>query len=878
MPISDQMRLTSFTITPGAQWNMACQVARFPAEWLQALNDAYHRRPEIKDHWSLPTRGLVELLIGLDPAVAHVSWNLSSDRFIVALPGADTSVLAAGIASWATTEVTPGGCSTDWWDLCRAENLHFHDETINLLEYGSRPNGTAAPAAHMFTLLPSFLAQQVASDRMPLLSRPRTWIMGPPQADGRRSAVLWPPDRLENPKTGDALVTAKITFHVETVPNHPIPHVHADLSISRFPLMPVAYVPAHGDGPPRAKIWLHAPEGFLREHEPHTLLAAPAQHMWAKESRARQWQWKPGLATTLSRLTHLPFPAPDKVLAHPSSAADEGKIRGYVLYSEGSKSLAADIDDLDDPAALASEVNKARSLLHAANTGFVPADHIEAHEQLAAVLGPLGIRILGPCSRAGARIYRKVRPAESPGQAYTLELWTQSAITREAILAALEHHHRLTPAPDPGNPGVTRFTGDLNLKVILKDAGALGAGVDRPQDDTRPESTRLAAHANYVAGQIGQSADPRAAILELEDDRYFLRARQIDPKPALKKAFARTDRRLQCLRPAKVFTAPTTPPRSTKKAAPAPYPGTRFTTGTIYRASSAINDALRQLGRLGAYDTPDPLPDLELIGIWLHHSGSTCIPIVIRLKPDGTATACLASADGAPSLPLPYQDLAPALASGKGRIRGDSKQKAHVAQFLTNALGVGDDVSQDTHPRVAFVRSASFRNWGWDWLQDKHITPDRLVLPGVSLGDGTEPPRQLLPEDCTGLRIIRVRDRSSTAEVARGFGADYITASVRISGLFAFTDRIFYSINPRSDQMQTPLGTTKLDPDILRNYTTQASNPSPLEIYPVFMQSADNPADYAILASRLRRTYLHTEQATQFPAPVHLCDLADEYL
>ena len=207
----------------------------------------------------------------------------------------------------------------------------------------------------MFDLLPSFLAQHVVAAGLPLLDRPRTWIAGPPQADGRRSAVLWPPDKLENPKTGDALVTAKITFHVETVPNHPVPHIHADLSISRFPLMPVTYVPARGDGPASATVWLHAPEGFLREHEPHTLLAAPARHVWAREHHARQWQWKPGLATALSRLTHLPFPAPDKVFAHPSAAADEGKIRAYVLYSEGSKSLAGDIDDLDNPEALAAE-------------------------------------------------------------------------------------------------------------------------------------------------------------------------------------------------------------------------------------------------------------------------------------------------------------------------------------------------------------------------------------------------------------------------------------------------------------------------------------------------------------------------------------------
>ena len=46
----------------------------------------------------------------------------------------------------------------------------------------------------------------------------------------------------------------------------------------------------------------------------------------------------------------------------------------------------------------------------------------------------------------------------------------------------------------------------------------------------------------------------------------------------------------------------------------------------------------------------------------------------------------------------------------------------------------------------------------------------------------------------------------------------------------------------------------------------------------MFLQEADDPADYAVLASRLRRMYLHTQQATRFPAPLHLCELADEYM
>jgi hypothetical protein len=337
----------------------ACQVAAFPPHWLQPLASAYHRRPGIKDDWSLPTRGLVELLIGLDPAVVHVSWNLRSDRFIVALPGADAAVLAAAIASWATTEVTPDGSDVDWWELFRAEDLHFHDETINLLDYGTHPNGTATPAAAMFDLLPSFLAQHVVTAGLPLLDRPRTWIAGSPRTDGQRSAVLWPPDKLENPATGDALVTAKITFHVETVPNHPVPHIHADLSISRFPLMPVTYVPARGDGPPRATIWLHAPEGFLREREPHTLLAAPAPStsgperiMPASGSGSPVWQQPSASSPTYpspprTKCSLTPRPQPTKARSAPTSC------------TAGSKSLASDIDDLDDPEALATETHKA---------------------------------------------------------------------------------------------------------------------------------------------------------------------------------------------------------------------------------------------------------------------------------------------------------------------------------------------------------------------------------------------------------------------------------------------------------------------------------------------------------------------------------------
>ena len=301
-----------------------------------------------------------------------------------------------------------------------------------------------------------------------------------------------------------------------------------------------------------------------------------------------------------------------------------------------------------------------------------------------------------------------------------------------------------------------------------------GAGLDRPQDDTRPESNRLAAHTNYVAGQIGQSPDPRAAILELEDDRHFLRARQIDPKPAL--------RRKRSPAPTAVCSA-CGPPRCSrpplrrpgalrKRQRPTRAPASPPAPSTAPPRPSTMPAPARTAGHQPHAGPPArPRTDRHLAPPQRQHLHP---PSSYGSRQDGTATACLASADRRPqpalALPRSRSSLARAVKAASAET---ASRRPHVAQFLTNALGVGDEVSQDSHPRVVFVRSASFRNWGWDWLQDKHIKPDRLVLPGVSLGDDTEP-----PTTATAERLPRTADHPDTWPFqhgggGRGFAADY---------------------------------------------------------------------------------------------------------
>jgi hypothetical protein len=115
-------------------------------------------------------------------------------------------------------------------------------------------------------------------------------------------------------------------------------------------------------------------------------------------------------------------------------------------------------------------------------------------------------------------------------------------------------------------------------------------------------------------------------------------------------------------------------------------------------------------------------------------------------------------------------------------------------------------------------------------------------------------------------------------EVARAFGSDPETHAERVSGLFKFSERVYYAINRRSDQMQTRLDNTKLDPDLHRNFTRMAASPLPLELTVALKQPHDDADTLAALTARLRRAHAHTGQDTRFPSVLHLCSLASEYL
>ena len=108
---------------------------------------------------------------------------------------------------------------------------------------------------------------------------------------------------------------------------------------------------------------------------------------------------------------------------------------------------------------------------------------------------------------------------------------------------------------------------------------------------------------------------------------------------------------------------------------------------------------------------------MELVGVWLHHlEGGACVPLVVRMPPEGEPTAHLATSSASPIPPMPYSDLPQALADGKGRIPTGKYQQAILSRFLSNVLGIDESAVIDEHDRVVFVRAYGFRKWGWNWI------------------------------------------------------------------------------------------------------------------------------------------------------------------
>ncbi|MFI1369949.1 pPIWI_RE module domain-containing protein [Streptomyces griseochromogenes] len=874
MPAYRHQQAAVFVFDEHAHLPVQGYTAACPAAWLKHLEPAWASLPRRrKEPGNLPTSSLNQITQLLDPRISSIHWNLREPQYIRATAPVDMPLHLA-VAAWAATDVAPHLPEKDWTEIFGEHPLVWEPHGIDLAQHQLHPNGTADPGNAVFSLLPSLLAERVAASGLHLRGHDYKAWLGPTRSDGRRAVYLGPPTPLTDRDGATGLYTPYIDFHLETIPGEAQVRVHADLHMARFAALPSSYVPRRGTNPATITVLLHADSGFVTSVERRMLVQASATvHRNGDEAR---WTWSPGVSKLLALLTRHRYPDPDILRTAPETLFENSDktVAAFAVHSSGMKYYL--------PAAPEADPNaRRRTAGHPAEPGYQPIDHLEVFDALAPVLAPLGLLPATPTTKAKTKT-KALQPANTaPERHYQLEHWTASPRTRETLHLALTHKLGLTKLDTAAaSDSPTTYNGPFALTVHHRDPGDLVGGIPRSNHDEpavrHTEDERATAErGRRISEEFPRAAGLRATLIELEDDGFFLRTRQGDPKPLLKRTLPSLGRRVQCMRP----VPPAPEPGSKQKL----LAGTDHRVSDVERAASSVLDALRQVGHVA--DIPAPLGvtgPFELSTVWMSNApDGQAVPMLIRMRPGHEPTAQLMPTPRQRVEPeIAFTELPEALTAGRGRIRLAKNYRA-VADFLIQALALDSTTDRLFLARAAVLRRREL----WPWLQDSYLTPNALHLPGAGFDKPDAVPAPRKPGDHPGLRIIRVREANDRDAVPHLFGVPWdeerlerTPGSGRYSGLARVSDTVFYGINPRSDQNQTPLGITKLDPTQPQNATWSVSNPRPLEIATAFLQDGDDPAEFAMYVQAQRRSYTHTAHDTQWPAAMHLAELMDEYL
>ncbi|MFK4272514.1 pPIWI_RE module domain-containing protein [Streptomyces milbemycinicus] len=925
-----------FAAKPDEWWPCELHSAAFPSDLLPRLERAWASNPKARYKDRLPTWALTELLLELEPQLLAVSTDLRAATWLRAMrPLADTTVVALALEAWVCGHVAPHQADVPWGEVIgEALKLQWKPARPDLLERGVRPNGTAEPSEAAYKMLATFLAASWVDRGRRLGGRDTdqgsSWIMGPASPDGDRSVFLWPPTRLS--RGGEqGYSTHYLRFNVVTLPHDErlllrvVPHV------ARMAATQPAYIPRRSQyEPATATMLLYAPSGVLRGTERDTLLRAPVTVTGVKDEM--RWTWKPGLPQILSRLPSPDlFPLPDQVrkdparYASPSEAGGDQapKPRAFLLHSTGYNYFKDDEDNNDD--------GTRETGGHPTGTGFQPIDHLTVFEALAPVLEEHHLVPVTPAAEVKPRSRRLPKTRTKAGVEYPIELWHATPRTADAVhlvltrILGLEH----TTTAHDGDAVVGCYRGnEFSVRLRLVKPGLLLAGWPKATDSDPDKRRRARQAALEERARLWQDAFPPedrpvGCLIELEGPGYYKAARLEDPKKPLKNALPpRCNRLVQIIKPVNRDPNP-----DAKSAGLHPFENTEVRKQDIERITAALLDLLRQLGRLPTLPPLFGNAPLEVSALWLAHAGPHFVPMLLRMRTDGTATGQLIPSQNHPVEPeIPLELLPAALAEGRGKVKRTDQET--LARFLRGALA-----EDDTHHRLFIARAATLRNKGfWPWLSNQHITADALVWPGVSLTDPGAVPVPRTPASLPGLRIVRVNDdndelphgfgigpapesaepaadiedagdRQDQAEshlgaaqgqgaaddgASGGVGGDAAEAESvavlpelpygwgRFSGVARWNGRGYLAINPRPDTSQLPKGVSKLSGP--GNDSKNGQNPTSLHIHASFLQDGDDPDQLALYVQTLRRFHTHTSKATRLPMILHLGKLLEEYI
>ncbi|MDH6130965.1 hypothetical protein P3T37_000332 [Kitasatospora sp. MAA4] len=898
--------IPTFTARPDAELKASMHIAPFPPALLERLLRAWANNPD-SDSPYLPTYALRELVQQVEPAVVAVAGRLDEGGpWLYALQQPkDELPLQLAIEAWAVAHVAPHQEDVDWPTIIKsAMPLQWTNKEVNLLGTGQMPNGTAAPHPPAFDLLASYITASWVDNKLAMPGQPHNGhlVLGPMEDRGARSLYTWPPQELTDDDGAHGLWTHRTCLRIISMPHDGQLLLRATPHIARFGGTQPAYIPRRGGKPAQATVLMYLPSGALRSVERPMLLKVPVTVTGKKLDM--RWRSLPSIARILPSLpSSQHYPDPEQVRTDPRSAAGlhrpeprRGDPAALLLHSTGYTYFAPTDDEPLSP--------KTPTHGHPAETGLQPIDHLQLFEHLKAPLSAFHFTPVEPRAKAPQRRPPRVEPARDNAH-HILELWHSHPDTYQAIHLALTgllgYRHR---AQDPEQAALHHYDGSTTLSIQLINPDTVTSGLPKPDKDATTEGRRAhrAEQRRTRIDELGRAFPDTGqlvgCLVEIDKPVAFALAYQDDPKPLLKQTLPALGRHVQCLHP---ITRTANP--QAKNSAAQPFPGSTIRNDDVHRAASAVRDILRSIGHLPRLSRPRGLDGpFEIVTVHIAKARNGVVPYILRSHTDGTTTGQLIPTPKHPrEAPIDIQDLPRALVNGRGRLPWRERQQ--LVDFITQALAT------DSHtPRLFLARAQSLRRTDlWPWLQNPHISPNQLRLPGQDC-TGVLPGPARTPADLPGLRIVRINEAPD--EIPLAFGVNLPTAEQhdetpkptpspadpddiaplvsdaddalpyeewgRYSGVVPWNDHTYLAINPRPDTNRLAKTASKYDG--LNYLSRHGANPHALEIHISFHQADDNPADLAAYVNHLRRCHLHTDTPTALPWLQHHAKLLEEYI
>lgn len=405
------------------------------------------------------------------------------------------------------------------------------------------------------------------------------------------------------------------------------------------------------------------------------------------------------------------------------------------------------------------------------------------------------------------------------------------------------------------------FFSELNVSIELKPLGKIGDVLFSKKEKLLSFEKRMA-EIKEICGQA--EIKPTACIIVLPGKEAF-DDEDLDPKKAIRAGFAMTGRLTQFIQP-EVNGGEDESEESEAN-----------------RIIYAIYDLYRQLGYLYPLKSNRRFKEASLetpaLGVWVVNCKNTVygkterFPVFVETD---YVTGQIRVDCGLFSRPnllyweacLEFQKI-----PGNKNAKDDSK-KAAYSSIKSKMLEL---INTHKKPIVVLVKSDGVSRQIWKFISDSELNKaereGKYTLKSIWFDNSESENNILLDSRENGIRIIRVR---ANEEVPDYLSEENCYGSTRsLTGIFKYED-IFWSVAPSPKDKLFLNSRNRISK--VTHPTKECKKPDMVELYPIYLKKADNPAEWVYLTHFLRKVAHQYRETLRMPLPLHLALKLEEYM